>query len=148
MENASKALIMAGGVLVGLLVISIGVALYMNFSNSSKSLTSNWDSAELTKYNSSFFVYVSREDISAQELMSLVSLSQQREGDIKIIINDIDATNWNTSEINTFLSLNILTTEKDASGKTVKKNTFTYVSDSIKYDRAGRICEMKFKKNP
>lgn len=147
MENASKALIMAGGVLVGLLVITIGVMLYINFSNSSKSMTSNWDTAELTKYNSSFLVYVSRTDISAQELMSLVSLSQQREGNIKIIINNVDATNWNTNDINMFLNANILTHEKDASGNIVKKNTYKYVSDSIKYDQAGRVCEMEFVKN-
>ena len=33
MENATKALIIAGAVLIGIILLSIGVALWRNFSN-------------------------------------------------------------------------------------------------------------------
>ena len=40
MENATKALLMAGGILVGLIVISLGVRLFVNLNKSGKTYSS------------------------------------------------------------------------------------------------------------
>lgn len=40
MENASKALIMAGSILIALIIISLGVMIFKNYSNSVKNNTS------------------------------------------------------------------------------------------------------------
>ena len=77
MENASKALLIAGGVLIAILILSVGVYLYTAFSNQSKEYSQIIQDTELQKFNSKFDVYVGRTDITAQEIVSIVNLAQE-----------------------------------------------------------------------
>lgn len=147
MENASHALIMAGGILITLLILTIAVILYMTFNDSAQGITSTWDTAELTKFNSSFLVYLGRNDVTAQEIVSLITLSQQRGKLINVFVDNRNVTSWTIDEINDFLSKNLLITSIDETGVEQRKNNFSYVNDSIKYDEHGRVCEIRFRKN-
>lgn len=145
MENVSHAIIMAGGILITLLILTIAAILYMSFSNTTQEIVTTWDTAELAKYNSPFVSFLGREEVTAQEIVTLITLSKQRGGEVNIFIGGTNAKDWDTDKINKFLNENILTTVKDGSGNEVKQNTFSY--DSLKYDNYGRISEIKFKKN-
>ncbi len=57
MENASKALLMAAGVLVGLLVISIGVILFTTFSNLGKSTAEQMEMDKTAEWNQNYLKY-------------------------------------------------------------------------------------------
>ena len=57
MENASKALLMAAGVLVGLLVISIGVILFTTFSELGKSTVEQMELDRIAEWNQNYFKY-------------------------------------------------------------------------------------------
>ena len=50
MENASKALIMAAGVLIGILVLSLAVFLFMDFGARSSEIYSQVEHNQLTQY--------------------------------------------------------------------------------------------------
>ena len=154
MENATQALLIAGGVLLAILILSIGVTIYISHSDTAQAITTRWSTVELNKYNSTFQVYEGRTNVVAQEIVSLVSLSQQRDNAIAVFVKtktgavtgNNNLTAWDEAKITQFLSDHIVTTVKDASG-TRKQNTFSYVTDSIKYDEEGKICEIAFKEN-
>ena len=89
MENATNALLIAGGILITIIVISLGVGLYTMFSNQAKEYSQIMDNTEIQKFNSSFDVYVGREDITAQEIVSVINLAKEYDGRIKIIVTII-----------------------------------------------------------
>ncbi len=154
MENATKAIIIAGGILLAILVLSIGVTIFITHSDTADALTTRWSTVELNKYNSSFQVYEARTDVTAQDIVSLVSLSQQRDEAIAVYVRTTtgsvkgnnNLTSWNKNKLNQFLSDHILTTVKSGDS-TINKNTFSYVANSIKYDNEGKVCEISFKEN-
>ena len=57
MENASKALLMAAGVLVGVLVISIGVILFTSFSQLGKSSVEQMEANKIAEWNENYLKY-------------------------------------------------------------------------------------------
>lgn len=57
MENASKALIMAAEILVGVLIISIGVYLFGTLGQYSAETTAEMEDAQIAQYNQQFLQY-------------------------------------------------------------------------------------------
>lgn len=71
MENASKALIMAGSVLIALIVISLLVMFYNNIRNLQKTELSVEQQEKAGEFNKQYEVY--QRDIYGSELLSLVN---------------------------------------------------------------------------
>lgn len=57
MENASKALIMAAGVLIGILIISLAVYLFVSFGSTSAEIHKQNDEQQIEQFNSQFTSY-------------------------------------------------------------------------------------------
>lgn len=57
MENASKALIMAAEVLIGVIIISIGVTLFSMFQNYSKDAVDKLNESKISEFNNNFLKY-------------------------------------------------------------------------------------------
>ena len=57
MENASKALIMAGAILIAILIISLGVYVFNNMSSTAKN-SANMDKQEISNFNSKITPYL------------------------------------------------------------------------------------------
>ena len=62
MENASKALIMAGGVLIGILIISLAVYLFVDFGSTSAQINDQNAQKQITEFNSKFTSYEGYKD--------------------------------------------------------------------------------------
>ena len=77
MENASKALLMAGGVLIGLLIISLGVYLFTNFGGTAGQIQANIDENQLAQFNSQFTSYVGRDNVTIHDVVSMAKLATQ-----------------------------------------------------------------------
>ena len=54
MENASKALIMAGGVLIGVLILSLAAYLFVDLGSTSAEITAQNAEKQITEFNSKF----------------------------------------------------------------------------------------------
>ena len=100
MENASKALLMAGGVLIAILVLTVFVALKASFDNTAQSYVDRLDLQELQKYNSNFETYEDRQDITAQEIVTLINFAKQKEQGTQIFIGTEEVTNKNIDDQN------------------------------------------------
>ena len=64
MENASKALLMAAGVLMGVVILSLAAYLFVTFSSSADDVKSEIANNQLNKFNSQFLAYEQREDLT------------------------------------------------------------------------------------
>ena len=70
MENASKALIMAGAILIAILIISLGVMVFRNMSNS-VTTNSNLNQEEITAFNNQITPYVGN-NVSGSQVNALI----------------------------------------------------------------------------
>lgn len=155
MENASKALLIAAGVLLAILVISVGVMFYNNLHSATDSYVSKLDATELKKYNSPFEVFISRTDVSAQEIVTVIAESQQKDKNIQVSITNMGDTkylnmqNFTTDELNDFLNENIQYHEEGTEGSSGKLVYFKCVDadgDGITYGADGRVTAIEFVK--
>ncbi len=149
MENASKALIMAGAVLIAIMIVTIGVYLVGELGKTSESYVQQLDTVELQKYNSNFEVFIDRTDITAQEIVTVAGIAKQREQGTKVYVGGTEVTSQADEEFenwkNEFLNDNILTHIKDGAGNETTINSFSY--NQITYDETGKVSEIKFVKN-
>ena len=92
MENASKALIMAGAVLLALLIISLGVMIYNNYS---KTVAENSDLSEqeITSLNSKILPYIG-ENISGSKVNALITVVYAMNRNFEGEKNNNELANW------------------------------------------------------
>lgn len=140
MENASKALLIAAGVLITILILTMLITLYTQLSNQSKEYTEITSSIELQKSNSKFEVYVERNDIKAQDVISVVNLAKEANYQIQIYLgtNKLAFNNSYTQE--DFLR------EKQLKTFSCKFST-SESNQNPKYDDDGRIIKLTFTEN-
>ena len=74
MENASKALIMAAGVLIGLIIISLAIYLFTNFATMSRNVHEQIDETRIGKFNEQFLVYEGKE-VNIYDIISVANLA-------------------------------------------------------------------------
>ena len=72
MENASKALIMAGSVLIALIIISCLVLMINNLSTYQGLQTQSEEVAQIEKFNNQYIIY-NRDDVRGSDLYSLMN---------------------------------------------------------------------------
>ena len=85
MENASKALLMAATVLVGVLLLSLGTYLFTIFSNFSADTTLKMNQKNIDEFNAQFYKYKSYKDESgnwqnkcrAQDIVSIANIAKE-----------------------------------------------------------------------
>lgn len=85
MENASKALLMAASVLVGILILSLIAYLYTVFGDYSSLIQARLEEKNITEFNTKFTQYESYKDengnwqntCKASDIVSLANLAQQ-----------------------------------------------------------------------
>lgn len=75
MENATKALLIAGGALIAIIIISVMVVTFQKTGNVSKTYKSNIDEEEITKFNTNFTKYVG-EELNIQQAISITNFAK------------------------------------------------------------------------
>ena len=77
MENASKALLMAGGVLLGIMVLSLRVLLFASFGGTSSQIHDNIEENQTTQFNSQFTSYEGKDNVTIHDVVSMAKLATQ-----------------------------------------------------------------------
>lgn len=72
MENASKALLMAAGVLIALMTIGLLVIMFNNMSNTQKEGIQVAREAQVIEFNNQFTTYL-RDDVRGSDMISLMN---------------------------------------------------------------------------
>lgn len=77
MENASKALLMAGGILVGMLILALLVTLV----SSARELTSRYDTEKkieaVEQFNTNFLKYIGKQDLTIYQVITITNFAQE-----------------------------------------------------------------------
>lgn len=77
MENASKALIMAASVLIGILLLSLLTYMFVSFAMSSAEIHKENDQDRLNQFNSQFTSYVGKEGVTIYDVVTVANLATE-----------------------------------------------------------------------
>lgn len=95
MENASKALIIAGGVLIAVMIVSIAVYLFQSSGSLSQSYEDKLKQDAITAYNNKFLQY--GKNMNGQDMVSLINLiaetNENQDRKVHLYISGIEVNN-------------------------------------------------------
>ena len=105
MENASKALIIAGAILISILLISIGIILINSGKDITETGTSGMNSQKIQTFNAQFTAYEGRKRGSElRGLQSLVNASNASDSEHQVALTGWDANLVATRNYNVTLT--------------------------------------------
>ena len=141
MENASKALVIAAGVLLGIVVLSMGVLLRATLQGTADTYTATLDANEIKKYNSNFTVFERREDITPQEIATVVSIARETNRSTKVSLSTPEGfyenlvLEWTSGDL-----------DFESNKSEFLRNNITrkYKCNLIDYDDDGRVKQIMF----
>ena len=87
MENASKALIMSGGILIGVIILSIAVYLFTAFGGSSKQIQEQVDSRVIAEFNNNFLKYQGSEECTIHDIVNLAKFAKKANETLEVGYN-------------------------------------------------------------
>ncbi len=149
MENASKALLMAGGVLIGVLVISLAVYLFADFGATSAEINAQNAQKQITAFNSKFTAYQGyTDDITIYDIVSLATFAKENntyyedslEYYIIVQIGSTQIQRYTREEFDRLIKTYI----DDTTGNLT---TFTCGEGAIGYNDNGRVNRITFIEN-
>lgn len=160
MENAARALTMAAGVLIGIMIISIAVYLFTSLGNTSSEIYSKVEQTKIDKFNSQFLKYYGLGTCTAHDIVSIANLAKNSNEYYELEEGSeynyyVNVSVYNVSEkIEHFEKLddakytefiqNNSTVEEKGKIKEIKYFTCTNISQS---NITGRVYQITFKAN-
>ncbi len=93
MENASKALLIAASVLIGILLLTLFAYVYTKLRTDTSEIYSALNRPEISKFNQKFLNYEGRQDLSIQDVVTIVNLAkdnnemQRKQTTVKVLVN-------------------------------------------------------------
>lgn len=124
MENASKALLMAGGILIAIIIIALLVKSFSSVSSFQKAKLTEEEQAQIIAFNEKYTKYVGQY-VYGTEVLTLINK------------NDLKVTNENDELLN----------GEELKNSVENKTTTYYKCVGIEYDAiTGIINQIKFKK--
>ncbi len=76
MENASKALIIAGGVLIAILLLTLFTYLFSKMANGTSKIYDMMEQSEIAEFNQKFLNYKGRTDLTVQDVVTIINLAK------------------------------------------------------------------------
>ena len=135
MENASKALIMAGSVLIAVMIIGLIVITKGSFRSVTETYTTIMSKQQIQKINKEFTIYQGRTDIKVHEIITLQNFA-----------DDYSETYGITIRVEPDISIdNIEYVNETIYGGENKKTLKRYQCQNIEYNNAtGLVSEIIF----
>lgn len=77
MENASKALLMAAGVLIGILVLTLMAYLFIDFGTISARIHSQVEQQQISEFNTQFTSYENKSNITIYDIITVTNYAKE-----------------------------------------------------------------------
>lgn len=159
MENASNALIIAGGVLIGVLIISLAVYLFVDFGSTSAKINKQNEEQQLVQFNTKFTSYEDKEGLTIYDVVTVAGYAKENnkyygdDNNDKYYVDNYKITVKLTGAIGTEngIDRNNLQDEVDYN-KLIQDEQIddislpTYKCKVKKYHSNGRVAEVTFTK--
>lgn len=149
MENASKALIMAGGVLIGILILSLAAYLFVDLGSTSAEITAQNAQKQITEFNSKFTSYEGYKDnegnwqITIYDIISLAAYAKENNEYYEDVGNEKISVKIDNREIqdnDSAQNENLIKNYIKSDGTLVK-----FKCDNIDYNSRGKVKIIVFK---
>ena len=129
-ENASNALMMAASVLIGLIVLSAFIAMFVSFTNSSTKIEERLAEAQLKEFNAHYEIYAFSNEsngdvtsrVSIYDIVSLINFTKQYNHDV---YTDAECENYNQDKMPYYVVVEINFGSLRAKNDEVKNKTST-----------------------
>jgi len=150
MENASNALIMAAGVLIGLLIISLAVYLFVDLGTKTSEINSNVEKQQIVQFNTKFTAYENKEGLTIYDVVTVASYAHENNIFYQDSLNEYKIEVYLANPVshpiqdnieNTKISL--INTDKNLINSSNAKLP-TYSCKVISYYPNGRIHKLQF----
>lgn len=134
MENASKALIIAGGVLIVILVLTLFAYINTKMGSGTHNLYLRLEDHDITEFNQKFLNYDENNHLRIQEVVSLINMAKNANinnnigAQVSVLVNNASYLDKSTDELNELLMNNAdktYTCNVTVTGKIVSKVEIT-----------------------
>lgn len=115
MENASKALLISGGVLIAILILTLFSYLFSQMAGSSSNIYAALEKHEKDEFNQQFINYEGKKELKVQDVATLINLSKNSKEnskfktEVKIMVGSTDVS---SQESNDWLKDNVSSNKK------------------------------------
>ena len=167
MENASKALLIAGGVLISLIIIAVGLKTYSSIGSFQKAKISEEEQERLIAFNERFTKYLGQY-VYGTEVITITNMAADSEYDIGVNATMLDeypywikpkyGTKWKKVTVSSGknIKLDVFITGDNIGGRT-SSDSAEYIEENITglknrafkctnigYDNSGRVNSITF----
>lgn len=152
MENTSKALIMAGEILIAILVLGLAVAIIMIMGNFSSNMNDRIAADKVAEFNQNFTKYEGRIDITAEEIATIINFAKHSNDDRELNYDDMGTPKQSVYWVN--VNVDGIGNVFEQCGKNVYEDKYAfkkYLEDFIKANNGIYFCcnvEESFQKRP
>lgn len=143
MENASKALILAGEMLIGVIVLGLLSFLFVSMGRSSKKINNQIETDRVLVFNNHFTDFNGRVDITANEIVTVLNFAKKNNKDyninkssnsvyyVDVLVDNVSIIDYTKDQLNEFL----------------KNNNINYFKCNAKYTKLGNNITVKYQDN-
>lgn len=132
MENASKALLIAGGVLIALIIITMFIMMFSRLSNITKEQEEQTKIEQLVAFNAGFEAY-NKKVMYGVDVITLIN---------KVAENNKKYSNNSDYQIDVILDGAKITESSSLIGE---KENYIYTCEKMEYNSQGRVCKITIK---
>ena len=87
MENATKALLMAAGILIGVLILSLVAYLYTSFSTTAAEVNQRNERQQLVQFNTQFTTYLGNNNLSIYDIITATNTAKENNSEYQNVNN-------------------------------------------------------------
>lgn len=150
MENATKALLIASGALIAVIILSLAVALFASMQGYIEDNQNQIEINANNKFNTQFFNYQNRTDITIQEIVTVANIAYE---------NNVTGGLSNADESSLYVTVNIKNLQKNLEKNSSKREEMlnnllinqsgkTFSCTKIEMNSTtGRVKTIEFKAN-
>lgn len=170
MENASKALLMAAGVLIGVILLTLMAYLFGSFSISTGNVEKEIELGQIQNFNNKFLAYDGQQNLTIYDVLSTVNLAKDNNTNYNLTQQDdynyyisvdlvVDNNTYTNLEQNDNFNITVeklkndekymyteIDTEIQSSNQNVSKLT-KYKCEVFINENTGLVNKIKFTKN-
>jgi len=149
MENSAKALLIAAGVLIGIMIISLGIALYSELETYVEATHDRIRDNEINSFNAQFTKYLDYETLTIQDVVTAANLAYENNISYNIRDNaDINSARGNESRLYVAVYIDGIAIEHDIHNKATElltdKAEKTYKCNVEFSTKTGRVYKVNF----
>ena len=144
MENASKALLMAAGILVGVLILSLAAFLYTDYRTRAGEIGRRNTEQQLAEFNTQYTIYENRDDLTIYDVVNVANMAH--ENNEQYMYTNVYTTDYKITVYLNSIEIQDYTQEQFDEKIKESLNTPQYKCTAIEFysDTTGRVKSVRF----